>query len=115
VLGMGTFALGDLFTTKPYVSGAAYIDKMSDFCGGCVFDPKRSCPITRLYWAFFARHAERFAKNPRTAGPVASVRKRSATERAEDARVRELVHATLSRGQRLDPSTLSASTSRSSA
>ena len=30
VIGMGTFGVGDLMVTKPYVSGAAYILKMSD-------------------------------------------------------------------------------------
>ena len=29
-IGMGTFGVGDLMVTKPYVSGAAYILKMSD-------------------------------------------------------------------------------------
>jgi len=99
VLGMGTFALGDLFTTKPYISGAAYIHKMSDYCGSCAFDPKKDCPFTRLYWAFLARHADQFARNPRMAGPVASVRKRSAAERAEDHRVFERVRDALSRGE----------------
>jgi hypothetical protein len=40
VLGMGTYALGQMMTTKPYISGAAYIDRMSDYCGTCAFDPK---------------------------------------------------------------------------
>ena len=35
VLGMGTFGVGELFTTKPYVSGSAYINKMGDYCKGC--------------------------------------------------------------------------------
>ena len=61
VLGMGTYALGDLFVTKPYVSGAAYIHRMSDYCDGCAFDPKSSCPITPLYWDFLARHRDRLA------------------------------------------------------
>ena len=33
VLGMSTYADGGLTATKPYVSGAAYINKMSNFCG----------------------------------------------------------------------------------
>ena len=94
VLAMATYAAGDVMTTKPYVSGAAYIAKMSDYCQGCAFDPKSTCPVTRLYWAFLARHADRFAKNPRVAGPVASVKKRSAIERAEDARVFERARGT---------------------
>lgn len=65
VLGMGTFAAGELMTTKPYVSGAAYLDRMSDYCTECAFDPKRDCPITSLYWAFLDRHRERLAGSPR--------------------------------------------------
>ncbi len=109
VLGMGTFALGELFTTKPYISGAAYIDKMSDYCGACAFDPKKSCPITRLYWSFLARHTERFAKNPRLAGPIASVRRRSLADRAEDARVFDLLRETLARGEVVRPAARPAS------
>jgi deoxyribodipyrimidine photolyase-related protein len=40
VLGMGTFAAGDLMTTKPYVSGTPNIPKMSNYCDSCAFDPK---------------------------------------------------------------------------
>ncbi|MBS2018672.1 MAG: cryptochrome/photolyase family protein [Deltaproteobacteria bacterium] len=106
VLGMGTYSAGPLMTTKPYVSGAAYIDKMSDYCGSCAFDPKKTCPITRLYWAFLAEHADRFAKNPRTSGPVASARRRAEAERAEDVRVRERVRELLGKGQLVTPASL---------
>jgi len=48
---------------------------MSDYCGDCVHDPKqatgpRACPFNFLYWDFVARHADRFAKNPRMAMPL---------------------------------------------
>jgi deoxyribodipyrimidine photolyase-related protein len=103
VLAMGSFAVGELMTTKPYVCGAAYIHKMSDYCGGCAFDPKRDCPITPLYWAFMARHADVLARNPRVAGPVASVRKRDAAQRARDEHVLAVVRDTLDRGDALAP------------
>jgi deoxyribodipyrimidine photolyase-related protein len=53
---------------------------MSDFCGGCSFDRKArtgddACPFTTLYWDFIARHADRFAKDPRMARQVAAARK----------------------------------------
>ena len=70
VLGMGTFALGDLMMTKPYICGAGYIHKMSDFCGGCRFDPKRTCPITPMYWAHLSRHRKALAGNRRMAIPL---------------------------------------------
>ncbi len=56
VLGVGTFALGELFTTNPYVSGAAYLSRLSDDCGACAFDPERDCPLTRLDWAYLEHH-----------------------------------------------------------
>ncbi|MGA1605963.1 MAG: cryptochrome/photolyase family protein [Planctomycetota bacterium] len=103
VLGMGTFALGELFTTKPYVSGAAYLSKMGDACRSCGFDPKKTCPITRLYWAFLARHQERFASNIRMAMPIRNVAKRSAAERAKDAATFATVRETLRAGLPLTP------------
>jgi deoxyribodipyrimidine photolyase-related protein len=103
VLGMASFATGDLMTTKPYVSGSAYIDRMGDYCGDCAFDPKNDCPITRLYWAFLARHEEQLADNPRLRVVMASLRKRSAGKREEDAAVFEHVSTELTAGRRLTP------------
>ena len=106
VLGMGTFATGDMMTTKPYVSGAAYIDRMSDYCDECAFEPGKTCPVTRLYWAFLARNTATLARNPRTAGPVSNATKRSEPERLEDQRVLAVVRDGLARGQRLSPESL---------
>lgn len=39
--GMSQFADGGLIGSKPYVSSAAYINKMSDYCKGCAYDPKK--------------------------------------------------------------------------
>jgi deoxyribodipyrimidine photolyase-related protein len=103
VLGMGTFALGELMTTKPYVSGAAYIDRMSDFCADCAFDPKSDCPITRLYWAFLARHRRRLEANPRLRMPLASLKRRTPEKRRGDREVYERVREQLARGDRLEP------------
>lgn len=108
VLGMGTFATGELMTTKPYVSGAAYLNKMGDACKGCAFDPKRSCPITPLYWAFLERHEEQLASNPRLRMPYASLRKRGDERRAQDRRVAEDVIRRLAVGELLTPEGLGA-------
>ncbi|MES2758489.1 MAG: cryptochrome/photolyase family protein [Pseudomonadota bacterium] len=69
-LGMSQFADGGLLATKPYVSSAAYIDRMSDYCKGCRYDKKirigeRACPFNALYWDFFHRNAATLARNPR--------------------------------------------------
>ena len=73
VVGMSQHADGGLIATKPYSSGGAYINRMSDHCKGCAYDPKRrtgadACPFTAGYWAWVHRHRERLA---RTRGPPA--------------------------------------------
>ena len=84
VLGMGTFGLGELMITKPYISGAAYINRMSDYCTVCAFNPKSDCPITSLYWAFLARHEQKLRHNPRLRMPYVSLKKRSKGRRGKD-------------------------------
>ena len=44
VFGMGTYALGDLMVTKPYVSGSAYVNKMSDYCVHAPSTQRRIAP-----------------------------------------------------------------------
>jgi deoxyribodipyrimidine photolyase-related protein len=69
---MSQFADGGLVATKPYISSANYIHKMSDYCETCDYDWQkrhghRACPFNSLYWAFFDRHRRRLLKNPRVA------------------------------------------------
>jgi deoxyribodipyrimidine photolyase-related protein len=80
VVGMSLHADGGMMATKPYASGGAYISKMSNYCKGCVYDPKKragetACPFTTLYWDFLARHEERFKSNHRMAQPMAGMRR----------------------------------------
>ena len=103
VLAMATYGVGELMTTKPYVAGSAYIDRMSDYCSGCAFDPKTTCPVTRLYWAFLARNAERLAGNQRIAMPLRSCQKRAAGERARDAATRAWARRELAAGRAMRP------------
>ncbi|RMF54372.1 MAG: cryptochrome/photolyase family protein [Calditrichaeota bacterium] len=68
--GMSQFADGGLVATKPYVSSANYINKMSDYCQHCEYDPKqrigaRACPFNVLYWDFYHRHRSRLENHPR--------------------------------------------------
>jgi deoxyribodipyrimidine photolyase-related protein len=69
-LGMSQFADGGLLATKPYVSSAAYIDRMGDYCKGCAYKAKArtgddACPFNALYWDFFDRNRERLGANHR--------------------------------------------------
>ncbi|MFP4234970.1 MAG: cryptochrome/photolyase family protein [Nitriliruptoraceae bacterium] len=78
VLGMGTFADGGRMSTKPYVSGGAYLDRMSDHCGGCRFDPRRrtgedACPFTTLYWDLLDRSRDQLGDNHRLARPYTTL------------------------------------------
>jgi deoxyribodipyrimidine photolyase-related protein len=85
--GMATYADGGIMASKPYAASGAYIQRMSDYCAGCAHDVKdatgsRACPFNFLYWDFIARHAERFAGNPRMAMPLNTLRKMEARKLA---------------------------------
>jgi deoxyribodipyrimidine photolyase-related protein len=103
VLAMGTFAVGALMTTKPYVSGAAYIHRMSDFCAACAFDPKKNCPITQLYWAFLDRNRDHFADNPRMRLVLSSLARRTRQQVEADRNVVEWAVSVLEDGGVLSP------------
>ncbi|MFN9125916.1 MAG: cryptochrome/photolyase family protein [bacterium] len=100
VLAMGTY--GDTgMTTKPYVSGSAYLEKMSDSCAQCRFTPGKDCPIGGLYWAFLARNEPVLRDNLRMKLPLASSRNRSDQARASDHAGFVAVRDVLIRGQPL--------------
>jgi deoxyribodipyrimidine photolyase-related protein len=68
--GMSQFADGGIVGSKPYVSSAAYIQKMSNYCEGCRYNYKdkfgeKACPFNTLYWDFYARNRPLLERNPR--------------------------------------------------
>ncbi|MBL8583454.1 MAG: cryptochrome/photolyase family protein [Rhizobiaceae bacterium] len=69
-IGMALHADGGLLASKPYAASGNYINRMSNFCDGCVYDPSvsiggKACPFNSLYWDFMARHRERLSGNAR--------------------------------------------------
>jgi deoxyribodipyrimidine photolyase-related protein len=87
-LGMSQYADGGVLATKPYVSSAAYIDRMSDYCKGCHYDKKQrttenACPFNALYWDFFSRNEKQLATNPRIGMVYPQLRKMSEEARQD--------------------------------
>ena len=73
-VGISQYADGGLLGSKPYVSSGAYINRMSDYCAHCRYDPAKrvgedACPFNALYWDFLARHEDKLGDNPRLRMP----------------------------------------------
>ena len=69
-LGMALFGDGGLVGSKPYAASGKYINKMSNFCKECHYDPeeiigKNACPFNALYWDFMARNRPKLEGNQR--------------------------------------------------
>jgi deoxyribodipyrimidine photolyase-related protein len=88
VHGMALHADGGILGSKPYAASGAYIDRMSDYCGACVYDPKiksgpKACPFNYLYWGFLIENEAMLAKNPRMAMPYRTLAKMTEARRSE--------------------------------
>lgn len=69
-LGMSQYGDGGIVGTKPYAASAQYINRMSNYCRACRYDPKKAvgndaCPFNALYWDFLARHRDALRDNAR--------------------------------------------------
>lgn len=86
-LGMSQYGDGGVIGTKPYAASGAYINRMSDHCRRCRYDPRKAagpdaCPFTTLYWDFLARHRARFESNPRMKHHYENLARKDAQELA---------------------------------
>ena len=86
VIGMGLHADGGGVGTKPYVSSANYIHRMSDYCSDCRYQQgKRSgenaCPYNFLYWNFLLTRQKKLENNPRMALSLSNLRHLEEDER----------------------------------
>lgn len=83
--GMALFADGGLLASKPYAASGAYINRMSDYCADCRYNPslKRgddACPYNFLYWHFLHRNEETLGKNSRMALALRNLHRMPGTE-----------------------------------
>lgn len=79
-LGMGLFVDQGNIASKPYISSGAYINKMSNYCESCFYDPKifigeRACPFNALYWNYIHDYKMTLKSNPRMNMIVSSYEK----------------------------------------
>jgi deoxyribodipyrimidine photolyase-related protein len=100
-LGMSQYADGGLMASKPYIASGKYIDRMSNHCQGCRFNPAQStgpnaCPFTTLYWNYLIQHADSLAQNPRMLMQLKNVNRLSTEERQAIALQAEQHKASLS-------------------
>ncbi len=77
-IGMSQYGDGGVMATKPYAGGGAYVNRMSDYCGPCRYDPKvrvgaDACPFTAGYWWFLERNRAQLAGNHRLSQPLAGL------------------------------------------
>jgi len=85
VIGMGQFADGGILASKPYAASANYINKMSDYCGGCKYQKSdrtgdQACPFNFFYWDFLIRHQAKLRSLGRMNLVLSHLKKISAAE-----------------------------------
>jgi deoxyribodipyrimidine photolyase-related protein len=86
-IGMSQFADGGIMASKPYAASGKYIQRMSNYCSACRYDPAQAagetaCPFTTLYWDFLMRHQDLLRANPRMVMQVRNMERMPAAKKA---------------------------------
>jgi deoxyribodipyrimidine photolyase-related protein len=105
-LGMSQHGDGGVVGTKPYCASGNYIDRMSDYCRECRYNPKRAsgedaCPFTTLYWDFLDRHHDCFANNMRMKFQLKNLERKSQDELREIRQQADHIRERIDSGERL--------------
>ena len=74
--------------TKPYAASGKYIDRMSNYCEHCRYDPSdrtgpAACPFTVFYWDFLIRSYRALERNQRMAMILKNVDRMTAEARTQ--------------------------------
>ncbi len=85
-LGMSQYGDGGIMASKPYVASGKYIQRMSNYCAGCRYDPAqstgpRACPFTTLYWDYLLQHEPALRQNQRMSMQLKNLARLSPADR----------------------------------
>ncbi len=106
VLGLSLYADGGYLATKPYAASANYVNKMSNCCADCTYNPKEAtgddaCPWNSLYWDFLARNKKKLDNNPRMNLVLKNLEKRDPDSMKALRKKAEGIRKALRKGERL--------------
>ena len=103
-LGMSQYADGGIMASKPYAATGKYIQRMSNYCVDCRYDPaeatgEKACPFTTLYWDFLHRHQKQLGDNHRMALQLKNLERKSRDEMKTIRKRAEQIRVTLTVGE----------------
>lgn len=103
-LGMALYGDGGVMASKPYAASGKYIDRMSNFCKSCRYDPKittgdSACPFNALYWDFIDRNEGALKGNHRMANTLSTWRRMDPFKQGTIRNYAQTIFARLSDGE----------------